>query len=182
MELGFGVMVSTLDFGSDNPGSIPGIPTKPTRRFPGKNQSNMKFKESTELKTLADMAGLSVVEFSDTVISQLIKSGAIEDTTDCCGLTLHKALDETTHVKILVNILNNVGIEQVTERDFAAFIDLVLMGDDDCPKCGGEMEVKDGRYKKTHGDGYINPVEYTPIWEDKKCINCGYEQIGNQEH
>lgn len=37
MELGFGVMVSTLDFGSDNPGSIPGNPTKPTRRFPGKN-------------------------------------------------------------------------------------------------------------------------------------------------
>ena len=128
----------------------------------------MKFKESTELKTLADMAGLSVVEFSDTVISQLIKSGAIEDTPDCWGLTLHKALDETTHVKILVNILNNVGIEQVTERDFAAFIDLVFMGDNDCPKCGGEMEVIDGKYKRTFGDGYMTPYEFKPEWEDKK--------------
>lgn len=140
----------------------------------------MKFKESTELKTLADMAGLSVVEFSDTVISQLIKSGAIEDTPDCWGLTLHKALDETTHVKILVNILNNVGIEQVTERDFAAFIDLVFMGDDNCPKCGGEMEVIDGKYKRTFGDGYMTPYEFKPEWEDKKCTNCGHVQIGTR--
>lgn len=37
MDFGIWCNGSTLDFGSDNPGSIPGIPTKPTRRFPGKN-------------------------------------------------------------------------------------------------------------------------------------------------
>lgn len=36
MDFGIWCNGSTLDFGSDNPGSIPGIPTKPTRRFPGK--------------------------------------------------------------------------------------------------------------------------------------------------
>ena len=52
--------------------------------------------------------------------------------------------------------------------------DLDLMGNDDCPECGGEMEVTDGEYKQTGGDGYITPPEYTAIWEQKTCRNCGH--------
>lgn len=44
--------------------------------------------------------------------------------------------------------------------------DLDLMGNDDCPECGGEMEVTDGEYKQTGGDGYLTPPEYTAIWEE----------------
>lgn len=48
------------------------------------------------------------------------------------------------------------------------------MGNDDCPECGGEMEVTDGEYKQTGGDGYITPYEYTPIWEERTCKHCGH--------
>ena len=140
-------MVSTLDFGSDNPGSIPGIPTKPTRRFPGKNQSNMKFKESTELRTLANEAGLSIIEFSNTVISALIKAEAIENDSYCWGKTVAESIDGDTLVKTLVDILYNVGIPIETSQHYESLLKLVLMGDDDCPKCGGEMEVIDGKYR-----------------------------------
>ena len=52
--------------------------------------------------------------------------------------------------------------------------DLDLMGNDDCPECGGEMEVTDGESKCTGGDGYIAPYEYTPIWEERTCKHCGH--------
>lgn len=173
-------MVSTLDFGSDNPGSIPGIPTKPTRRFPGKNQSIMKFKLTASLDNLANEAGLSIAEFSDTVISQLIKAEAIEDIPDLCGLTIKEAVDGGTNVKTLSDILYNTGIPIVTNRHFDALLELVIIGEHDCPKCGGEMEVIDGKYKRTFGDGYMTPYEFEPEWEDKRCTNCGHVEIGTR--
>lgn len=51
-----------------------------------------------------------------------------------------------------------------------------LIGDGDCPECGGEMEVTDGEYRRTGGDGYLTPPEYSPIWEEKTCRNCGYKE------
>ena len=54
--------------------------------------------------------------------------------------------------------------------------DLDLMGNEDCPECGGEREVTDGEYKQTGGDGYLTPPEYSPIWEEKTCRNCGYKE------
>lgn len=173
-------MVSTLDFGSDNPGSIPGNPTKPTRRFPGKNQSIMKFKLTASLDNLANESGLSISEFTQIVISQLIKSEAIEDIPDLWGSTVKDAIDGDTQVKTLVDILYSTGISIVTNRHFDALLELVIIGEHDCPKCGGEMEVIDGKYKRTFGDGYMTPYEFESEWEDKKCTNCGHVQIGTR--
>lgn len=139
----------------------------------------MKFKESTELRTLANEAGLSIIEFSNTVISALIKAEVIENDSYCWGHTVAESIDGDILVKTLVDILYNVGMPIVTNRIFNAFLKLVLMGDDDCPKCGGEMEVIDGKYKRIYGDGYMTPYEYEPEWEDKTCRHCGFVQIGD---
>ena len=61
-------------------------------------------------------------------------------------------------------------------RPFGRPVECVLIGDDDCPECGGEMEVTDGEYRRTGGDGYLTPPEYSPIWEEKTCRNCGYKE------
>lgn len=45
-----------------------------------------------------------------------------------------------------------------------------------CPECGGEMEVTDGEYKQTGGDGYLTPPEYTAIWEEMTCTHCGHKE------
>lgn len=140
----------------------------------------MKFKLTASLDNLANEAGLSIAEFSDTVISQLIKSEAIEETPDCWGLTVRDAIDGDTQVKTLSDILYSTGISIVTNRHFDALLGLVIIGEYDCPKCGGEMEVIDGKYKRTFGDGYMTPYEYEPEWEDKRCTNCGHVQIGTR--
>lgn len=63
-----------------------------------------------------------------------------------------------------------------TPNKVSETIECILIGDDDCPECGGEMEVTDGEYKQTGGDGYLTPPEYTPIWEEKTCRHCGHKE------
>lgn len=140
----------------------------------------MKFKLTASLDNLANEAGLSIREFTQTVISQLIKSEAIEETSDCWGLTVGDAIDGDTQVKTLSDILYSTGIPIVTNRHFDALLELVIIGEHDCPKCGGEMEVIDGKYRRTFGDGYMTPYEYEPEWEDKRCTNCGHVEIGTR--
>ena len=54
--------------------------------------------------------------------------------------------------------------------------EIVVSDNEDCPECGGEMEVTDGEYKQTGGDGYLTPPEYTAIWEEKTCTHCGHKE------
>lgn len=140
----------------------------------------MKFKLTASLDNLANEAGLSIREFTQTVISQLIKSEAIEDIPDLWGLTVRDAIDGDTQIITLVDILHSAGISNVIDRHFDAFLELVIIGEHDCPECGSEMEVIDGKYKRTFGDGYLTPYEFEPEWEDKKCTNCGYVEIGKR--
>ncbi len=138
----------------------------------------MKFKCTASLDNLANESGLPIGEFTQTVISQLIKSEAIEETPDCWGLTVRDAIGGDTQVKTLSDILYNTGISIVTNRHFDALLELVIIGEHDCPKCGGEMEVINGKYRRTFGDGYMTPYEFEPEWEDKRCTNCGHVDIG----
>lgn len=68
------------------------------------------------------------------------------------------------------------GVGRVLKRVYFIVPDLDLMGNEDCPECGGEMEVTDGEYKQTGGDGYLTPPEYTAIWEEKTCTHCGHKE------
>lgn len=140
----------------------------------------MKFKCTASLDKLANESVLPIGEFTQNVISQLIKSEAIEETPDCWGLTVRDAIGGDTQVKTLSDILYNTGISIVTNRHFDALLELVIIGDHDCPKCGGEMEVINGKYRRTFGDGYTTPYEFEPEWEDKRCNNCGHVEIGTR--
>ena len=89
----------------------------------------MKFKLTASLDNLANESGLSISEFTQIVISQLIKSEAIEDIPDLWGLTIKEAVDGGTNVKTLSDILYNTGIPIVTNRHFDALLELVIIGD-----------------------------------------------------
>lgn len=55
----------------------------------------------------------------------------------------------------------------------ANMLELVIMGDGDCPFCGGETEFFDGEKKDIGGDGYVTPKEYKWISRMDKCTDCG---------
>jgi len=138
----------------------------------------MRVKESKELKELATLSGKPANQVSDIIVSDLLKYKIIDDISDNWGGSVFDAINEDTTEEQTANcyIAISEALGVYVKKVFAIIPDLDLMGNDDCPECGGEMEVTDGEYKQTGGDGYITPPEYTPIWEQKTCIHCEHTE------
>lgn len=134
----------------------------------------MTVRQSNELSFLAKEAGKTEEEISETIVGELEKAEMVYDEPESWGVNVFDCIDKYIPVPDVVDIIRRTGIKVVKSRHFDAFLALVLMGHGDCPECGGEMEVVDGEYRCCGGDGYLTPYEYEPIWEEKRCGNCGY--------
>lgn len=135
----------------------------------------MIVRQSNELSFLAKEAGKTEKEISKTIVSELVKNEMVYDEPESWGCNVFDCIDKDILVSDVVNIIRKTGIKVVKSKHLDAFLALVFMGCGDCPECGGEMEVVDGEYRCCGGDGYLTPYEYEPIWEEKKCNNCGYK-------
>lgn len=148
---------------------------KPTGGVPGKD---MRIKESDLLKKLATDSGKTANQVAEIIISELLKNKVIEDTPENWGVSVFDAINEDVTKEQTANcyaaISEALGV--YLKRVYFIVPDLDLMGNDDCPECGGEMEVTDGEYKQTGGDGYLTPPEYTAIWEEMTCTHCGHKE------
>lgn len=142
------------------PGGIPG--------------NDMRIKESEQLKVLATASGKPMNQVAEILISELIKRQMIEETPENWGGTIGECVKRDIYVSEVVEVIRATGLKVVKSNHYDALVDCVLVGNGDCPECGGEMEVTDGEYKQTGGDGYTTPPEYTAIWEQKTCRNCGH--------
>lgn len=139
----------------------------------------MKIRESKELRYLANAAGRTTEDAADVMIEAMIKNGITYEDPEVWGQKVGDNLERSINepevtLKNLVDVVKATGIETVTSRHIEALTNLVLMGDGDCPECGGEMEVIDGSYECEYGDGYYSEREYRPIWETRRCLNCGH--------
>ena len=147
--------------------------TKLTGEIPGKD---MKIKESDLLNRLATDSGKTANQVSETIVTELINKQIIENISDNWGFPVADCYERDVTVVEMVDVIRAIGIYPVRSVHLDALLECVLIGDDDCPECGGEMEVTDGEYRRTGGDGYLTPPEYSPIWEEKTCRNCGYKE------
>ena len=141
----------------------------------------MKIKESEQLKTLATQAGITANELSNNFISELIRRKIIEDSPEFYGLTIADAVNRDIFVSEFVDAMRVVGIPTIS-KNYDAIMEIVVVGNGDCPECGGEMEVTDGEYKQTGGDAYVTPPEYTAIWEEKTCTLCGCKESNEPDY
>lgn len=136
----------------------------------------MKVKDSKELNELATLSGKPAKQVSDIIVSELLNKKIIEEMPDNWGCPISACYERDVTVVEMVDVIRAIGISPVRSVHLDALLECVLIGDDDCPECGGEMEVTDGEYRRTGGDGYLTPPEYSPIWEEKTCRNCGYKE------
>lgn len=139
-------------------------------------RNNMNIRKDKELNILAKASGMNEKEVSTIIVNELLKSEMIQDEEENFGFTLFEIIDRYTPVSDVINIITATGISVVRSEHLNAFLSLVLMGNGDCPICGGNMEITDGEYKFSGGDGYITPHEYDPIWEEKTCKICGHKE------
>lgn len=134
----------------------------------------MKIAESKELTLLSYEVNKSTKETSKAIINELMKREIIADDTTFYGILLYDCLDDVMLGEIN-NILRDVGITRPSVDDVKNFLSLYVLGDGDCPECGGEMEVVDGVYQTRQAD-YDSEPDSVPIWEERKCSCCGYTE------
>jgi len=107
----------------------------------------MRIKESDLLKRLATDSGKTANQVAEIIISELLKNKVIEDTPDNWGVSVFDAINEDVTEEQTANcyaaISEALGV--YLKRVYFIVPDLDLMGNDDCPECGGEMEVTDRR-------------------------------------
>lgn len=134
----------------------------------------MKIAESKELTLLSYETNKTTKETSKAIIDELMKRDIIADDTTYYGILLYDCLDDVA-IGEINNILSDAGITRPSVDDVKNFLSLYVLGDGDCPECGGEMEVVDGVYETRQTD-YDSEPDSVPIWEERKCSCCGYTE------
>ena len=137
----------------------------------------MRIKESKYLSTLAKLANMTEEKLSETLINELVERKLISDDEANYGSKLIFCLEPDTSVSDVVGVLNSVGINDVRSKHVTWLVFTKIIGDGECPDCGGEMETIDSDSRYVGGDGYSTPLEFETTWEEKICRNCGKKII-----
>lgn len=132
----------------------------------------MTFKYDEHFKRLADKAGVKPYEFAERVYNAFDTLDTFFDDTECFGCTILSNLENCYLVTDVISVIKDAGIKDVTCEDLSDFLMLVVMGDGDCPECGGEGDCTDfcEKGKSTFGDAPC----YNPSWEQYTCPVCGH--------
>lgn len=141
--------------------------------------NEITLKQTRELKYLADRAKKSPAAFANELCNSLIDSGLIAS-DDGFGLNIYDGrICDSFFVKDIIEILNKVGIKEVTCKDYDALIKCQIFGIYDCPGCGSKMEETDTISIETHCATHYSEAEYEDIAIEKTCPYCGHVEIEN---
>lgn len=102
----------------------------------------MKIKNDNNLQRLALRADSTPEDIEKEVLSIILQKHWITDFTDesYFGQPLRHIIPSRTYVDEIYNAIRELGIDWVLNRDYDAFLNLRLLGDGDCPYCGGKMK------------------------------------------
>lgn len=140
----------------------------------------MKIKKNEALNLLALMCNKSIEVTANIVISELNKRSIFEDTTDNWGETIFDIIPEDVNESELNEFYSSVS-ERLDYRfkHLPHFVnDLTIIGNGECPMCGGAFEITDGEYKEVFVD-YDSENMIIPIWEELTCRVCEYKTTNN---
>ena len=140
----------------------------------------MHIKKNKQLETLATAANKTTEAVSKIITEELIRRNIVYDVYDFWGYAFKDVYDSDLKVKEVLDVIHAIGIKTIRCEHLDAFMDLILMGDYDCPECGGEMKVEDGEYKDVFTDMLTEPY-VNIIFEEKICKVCGHREIKGQE-
>lgn len=134
----------------------------------------MIIKQTKELKILAKAANKTEIEFSEMLVSELIEKDFISNSPDMYGARINEVCTPT--VMQLANIVEKIGLP--TRGEFLLMVyKLILLGENDCPECGGEMveDEEKSEFQLIAGDT-MTPDDWEPIKIVYKCSCCDYSE------
>ena len=134
----------------------------------------MTIKQDKNLAVIANRARKNISDVAYILTQGLLNAGLIKDDEEYYGVALKDRVDGETPVFTIVDIIKQTGIETVVDTDYDAFCECIIMGDGDCPECGGEMELWDCRGHEISSGNRDLPPNYVTEWEEWCCPYCGH--------
>lgn len=135
----------------------------------------MKIKNDNNLKRLALRADSTTFEIEEKVIALLLQKNWVKDFNDetYFGVALRLVIPGDAYVDEVYNAIRSLGIDWILSRDFEAFLSLKIMGDGDCPYCGGELDYAQ---PLTNANSEVSE-EVEVLGHEYRCTHCRREVI-----
>lgn len=134
----------------------------------------MKIKIDNYLLALSRHTNIDAKKLSMTIARELFKAGLIKDTDEFYGQKIINCLADETSVSTICNIMSSCGIKDTYLWIFDFLINCTVIGDGECPECGGFCEMKEHEFNETQSD-YDVPPEQIITWARYWCPICGHE-------
>lgn len=138
----------------------------------------MRFKIDKNLNVVA-AAKVASVEHETVAVelcARFIDAGMIEDTPDNWGESVLAAAG-TQYVSnvcaVLAEYLYGDETRSIQADVFDAFCALTIVGDGDCPHCGGELKFIETEGHELKDGDYCTPNSYEIDNYIYECRNCG---------
>jgi len=136
----------------------------------------MKIKIDDNLKKVAAAINLDAVDlniFSKLLGNKMVVSGLLVDDPENYGLPVIMATGNAHVFDVVSALIEYLCVPAMTMETFDAFCDCIVMGDGDCPECGGELKFFENEGRELHDGDYYVPNSFIPEKTVYKCRVCG---------
>ena len=137
----------------------------------------MRFKNDKNLNVVAaaKVAPVDPETVAVELCARFIDSGMFEDTPDNYGLTVIQATGDKLVSDVCAGLSTFLfGECRAIHCDvFDAFCHLVILGDGDCPHCGGELQFVETEGHELNDGDYYTPNSYVIDNYVYQCRECG---------
>ena len=135
----------------------------------------MKFKIDANLVKVASAAGAGATDyrlFARLLCEKLVQFGVIEDTPDNYGVETINVIGEASLYDVVGILHHYLGDIEMTVDTFLSFCCLIIMGDGDCPHCGGKLRFIETEGHELNDGDYYTPNSYVIDKYVYKCTVC----------
>jgi len=137
----------------------------------------MRFKRNKELFEFVKLIdGTTKKDIGRGLCAHLVKTGIIEDTPENYGVSVLIATGPR-YVKdvcaALAEYLYDDETRTIPADVFDAFCRLIVMGNGDCPVCGGNLLYDETEGHELKDGDYYTPNSWVPDLYVYHCANCG---------
>ena len=117
---------------------------------------------------------------SEELAAAFLDAGLFKDDESNYGETFIGVTGHNQMFSILDALTKYFGVEGIRPETWDALCASVLLGDGDCPECGGELRFLETEGHKLNDGDHWTPDTYEIDYYFYKCANCG--EIIKSEH
>lgn len=134
----------------------------------------MKFKIDENFEKVLSLSPVKMdaEKASKELAAKFIEAGLLEESKFNQGQPIDYAIDGFVGAICRV-LINYLGVPEISDEAYQAFLRITMLGDGDCPYCGGNMKYVETEGYETPSGDYMLPPDWHPTREIYECDWCG---------